>query len=959
MPIIMSKLSTEVRRNLAREHSNSQWILSDLMAALQKEIRILESGLHDPCNPTPTTTTAGAFQVGVRGRGSTSAGKKKGPVYVFCKGAHPTHACETVTDHQKRLDIVKQNNLCFNCLAHRKVAQCTSKYHCRRCQRKHHTSLCSGEPPKNSSSNNKHTTPEDIQDSSQVSTNIVPASTHKPQTLTTCLLKTAIATVSAGNIKTSANILFNEGAQWSFITAQLAAELQISPTTSEQVALSSFGARSQSYQKLGVATIQVQTNVGEIIPITVLIVPSIAIPIQNSFRVALDNVPHLRGLDLAHPITSDQNFQISLLIGTDHYWSFVQDYIVRGEGPTAQKSKLGYLLSGPLPSSSNQVSSVMLQINSTISQPQDLDLQYFWSVETIATNGDDQHDTEFLQSYQSTHISRDSSGTYIAKFPWNDNKVSLTPNFNICKRRTLALVSKHRQSLELLQLYTNILKEQEKRGFIERVTDDNMTHNVHYLPHHPVKKESRTTPIRIVYDCSCRESSTSVSLNNCLMVGPPFLNDLCAILLRFRLHPFAFSTDIEKAFLHVKLHQSDRDYTRFLWPLQPAELTSTLQTYRFTVVPFGAASSPFMLNATINLHLRNFQCPVANDIQQNIYVDNILSGCNTETDLLQHYTQARALLGQANFNLRLWSSNSNSLQKVATEDQTIDPNTSVGILGLRWNTATDTFSFAPKVLPSASFISKRDVLQSSSQIYDPLGWATPVTIKAKILLQEVWQRKISWDDPLDSDLHDKWLSLREDLLALPTLTMPRPYFSPSLTSVQISNVYVFTDASTKAYGAMVYLSKANQTCLAMSKSRVAPVKSVTLPKLELMAAVMGTRLAKFIQSSLTPHSHDSPIRIHLWTDSQIVLHWINKNNSSKTFVSHRVMEIIKSFPISMWSYTPSADNPADLLTRGVSTQQLLSSELWLHGPHWLSNESNWPTWVPTNTPPPNSRGHRF
>ena len=635
VPIIMSKLSTKVRRNVAREHSNSQWILSDLMAALQKEIRILESGLHDPYNPTPTTTTAGAFQVGVRGRGSTSAGKEKGPVCIFCKGAHPTHACETVTDHQKRLDIVKQNNLYFNCLAHHKVAQCTSKYRCRRCQCKHHTSLCSGEPPKNSSSNNKQTTPGDIQDSSQVSTNIVPASTHKPQTLTTCLLKTAIATVTAGNIKTSANILFDEGAQRSFITAQLAAELQISPTTSEQVALSSFGARSQSYQKLGVATIQVQTNVGEIIPITVLIVPSIAIPIQNSFRVALDNVPHLRGLDLAHPITSDQNFQISLLIGTDHYWLFVQDHIVKGEGPTAQKSKLGYLLSGPLPSSSNQVSSVMLQINSTISQPQDLDLQYFWSVETIATNADDQHDTEFLQSYQSTHISGDSSGTYIAKFLWNDNKVSLTPNFNICKRRTLALVSKLRQTPELLQLYTNILKEQEKCGFIERVTDDNMTHNVHYLPHHPVKKESHTTPIRIVYDCSCRESSTSVSLNDCLMVGPLFLNELCAILLHFRLHPFAFSTDIEKAFLHVKLHQSDRDYTHFLWPLQLAELTSTLQTYRFTVVPFGTASSPFMLNAAINLHLRNFQCPVAHDIQQNIYVDSILSGCNTETDLLQ------------------------------------------------------------------------------------------------------------------------------------------------------------------------------------------------------------------------------------------------------------------------------------------------------------------------------------
>ena len=134
-------------------------------------------------------------------------------------------------------------------------------------------------------------------------------------------------------------------------------------------------------------------------------------------------------------------------------------------------------------------------------------------------------------------------------------------------------------------------------------------------------------------------------------------------------------------------------------------------------------------------------------------------------------------------------------------------------------------------------------MQSTFQIHDPLGWATPVTIKAKILLQEVWRRKTSWDNLLDSDLHDKWFSLCEDFLSLPTLTMPRAYFSPSLTSVQINNVYIFKDASTKAYGAVVYLSKANQTSLAMSKSRVAPVKSVTLSNLELMAAVMGTRLA--------------------------------------------------------------------------------------------------------------------
>ena len=429
--------------------------------------------------------------------------------------------------------------------------------------------------------------------------------------------------------------------------------------------------------------------------------------------------------------------------------------------------------------------------------------------------------------------------------------------------------------------------------------------------------------------------------------GTPFLNDLCAILLRFRLHPFGL--DIEKAFLHVKLHQLDQDYTRFLWPSIPEDPASELQVYRFAVVPFGTASSPFMLNATINLHLSKFQCHVAANIKENIYVDNILSGCNTEAEILEYYSQARSIMGQAGFNLRSWSSNNNTLQKVTSDDKTIDPNTTVNILGLRWNTATDTLSLTPKVLPSGKFISKRDVLQGSSQIYDPLGWATPVTIKAKILLQEVWQRKASWDEPLDTDLRDKWLTLREDISALPTLTIPRTYFSSCTVGIQINNTYVFTDASTKAYGAVVYLNKADQICLAMSKSRVAPVKTITLPKLELMAAVIGTRLAKFVQSSIVCHSHDdSPIRIHFWTDSQIVLHWIHKNNSSNQFVSHRITEILDSSPATMWSYTPSSDNPADLLTRGVFTQQLISSELWTHGPQWLLSESNWPTWVPTN-----------
>ena len=137
-----------------------------------------------------------------------------------------------------------------------------------------------------------------------------------------------------------------------------------------------------------------------------------------------------------------------------------------------------------------------------------------------------------------------------------------------------------RQAPQLLKLYENITLDQECRGFIERVSDTSTPEwSVHYLSHHPVKKDSQTTPIRIVYDCSCRESSSAASLNDCLEVGPPFLNDLCSILLRFRLHDYALSTDIEKAFLHVRLNEDDRNFTRFPWPLQPENPDSRFQIF--------------------------------------------------------------------------------------------------------------------------------------------------------------------------------------------------------------------------------------------------------------------------------------------------------------------------------------------------------------------------------------------
>ena len=150
------------------------------------------------------------------------------------------------------------------------------------------------------------------------------------------------------------------------------------------------------------------------------------------------------------------------------------------------------------------------------------------------------------------------------------------------------------------------------------------------------------------------------------------------------------------------------------------EPDSHLQSFRFTSFPFGMANPPFMLHITIDLHLSKFQSCVSEDIQCNIYmyVDNIISGWDTETE---YYTQARNITNQTDFNLRSWASSSTILQQIANADKTIDHNTNVQILGILWNTCTDTMSLTPKSLLPSNIVSKCSVLQYSSQVFDPLG----------------------------------------------------------------------------------------------------------------------------------------------------------------------------------------------------------------------------------------------
>ena len=161
-------------------------------------------------------------------------------------------------------------------------------------------------------------------------------------------------------------------------------QLQIQPINHERISVSSFGEQVSASKRLAVLSVSIQTvNKGHI-PISVLIVSKLAAPIRNSVRAHLDQLLYLQGLPLAHPVTSDENFHILILIGADFYWQFIQDRIVRGEGPTAVESRLGYLLSGLLPFP-HSVYITCSQVLTFSCITEEVDYNNFWNIESTAT----------------------------------------------------------------------------------------------------------------------------------------------------------------------------------------------------------------------------------------------------------------------------------------------------------------------------------------------------------------------------------------------------------------------------------------------------------------------------------------------------------------------------------------------------------------------------------------------
>ncbi|KHJ44508.1 Pao retrotransposon peptidase [Trichuris suis] len=295
---------------------------------------------------------------------------------------------------------------------------------------------------------------------------------------------------------------------------------------------------------------------------------------------------------------------------------------------------------------------------------------------------------------------------------------------------------------------------------------------------------------------------------------------------------------------------------------------------------------------------------------------------------------------KGSYTLAKWVSNSGEINDVTQQTEAWKE---IGtVLGLTWNRWKDTLIVKLPAVNASSMDTERQVLKTVASLIDPLGLVAPFAVVAKVLLQKLWLKGIDWDDLIPKDVASVWTGWKRECAASFAVEIERSMkLVPDGKEMQL-DLHTFCDASETAYGAVVYV-KAEKASgeqfvnIVMAKTRVAPVKRVTLPRLELLAALLGARLTLFVKDQLKLTIR----KAYCWTDSEVVLSWIKGNPSGwKPFVRNRVEEILQTTEPSQWRYCPTGQNPADLASRGCSIKKV---SVWWHGPSWLmEDEHGWP-----------------
>ena len=897
------------------------------------------------------------------------------PPTIRCKfhntSTHDLMSCQKFQEqpYQQKRDFLYKNKLCFNCLCSDHVAKECKRpaAACDICKEKHLTLL---HKPKQED----ETQMKKEKESNNACTKIC----GSPGVSRSCarIVLVEVSHDSPQHPKTLAYAVLDDQSTDVFVTTSLLDRLAV---TGEDVNL-------QVNTIVGTNTIRTEKLLG----LKIQDVDHRHNPIKVPYAYKRDDIPASHN-DIATPVIAEQwnhlrpikervkyhpDVDIGMLIGRNVPTAFQPINIIYGgtDEPWAEEYKFGWTIIGNVcPSEPNHKESTAsvyhLSTREEVESPQSIvgkakdttsplqlrqmmELDYnelHYSRQVQGSEKTESQDDKHFREIMETKIHRNDKGNWEAPLPFSTDDISLPDNRQQCLRRLLSLKRRLSKDQHLKESYLQFMWKIFDKGHASRVPAEQLTTQpgkVWYLPHFDVYHPRKPDQIRVVFDCSALHEGESLNKN--LLQGPDLMNALVGVLLRFRKESVAFMCDVEQMFHSFFVDEDNRDFLRFLW-FEGNDLDAPIVDCRMNVHLFGALSSPgvanFCLQETARSGRQEFGDDAANFLLHDFYVDDGLKSVPTVDDAIQLIKSSQAMCASKNLRLHKFASNNKCvLEELPPEDRAKDLKDldlrydTLPIqrsLGTYWCIESDTLGFRIQLKDKP--LTRRGILSTTSSVYDPLGVVSPVILVSKQILQSLCRQGISWDDPVPDEIAARWEKWRSELPLLENVKVDRCVKPPSFGPPTKAEVHSFSDASDNGLGQVSYLRLVNaadevHVSFLMAKSRVAPLKAISIPRMELTAAVISTNVTNMLKSELGYHD----LNCAYYTDSEIVINYINNNaRRFHVYVGNRVQYIRDHTDPKQWHHVKGKDNPADEASRSMSAKELLNNQRWLRGPEFL------------------------
>ena len=786
--------------------------------------------------------------------------------------------------------------------------------------------------------------------------------------------------------------LLDTGAQASFCSEKIISTLQI-PTTPNHLTYVAIGNLVQESSRA--ATILLKSRITPFsLEIRVNVASEITGVVQSISYDPKERFPTLKERDkvMADIWPQAQGVEVDVIIGQDSCWKIMgmQLYQLKekaARGLIFSDSPFGTIVQGVDVGKRSPVATILATGSNPLAVPGvnkekktepalEALLKKFFTLESLGITAEPESELNIRQQWATKYLMENMSfdpqeKRYTVKIPFDPEGPRLLNNFESALSRLQSLERHLKSKAVKKRLYDEAMEKYLTSGHAEKLPDAAKNDlQAFYIPHSGVLKgEDEKAKLRIVFDCSAVDRRGN-SLNTTMVDAPVPEADLLRILLGFRQHPYAFTADVKSCFLQIKLHPDQVDMFRFLWRKNDS---SPPEIFRFTSIIFGSKCSPWISSTCLFDTLRKFQWrdkQLVEKSMRSLWVDDFGFSMPTLQAAQRDRQTLEGILLEGSFHLSKYAASDQEILGGVPEEERIFPKgTPQGvtkILGQPWNVATDRLVTNEEWIPKLTVlagqkVTRRVVARGVASIFDPLGTLAPWVIVGKTLLKEIWadQRheaerqdlspstKRLWDIPVKKEFADRFVSWAKQAMQTSLISLPRCLVLRE--AILSQELHVFCDASTLAMCTVAYMvtqhPKQRVSVFLCSKTKTAPMQGITLPRAELVATLMGSRLAQSVKEYLDQED----IHCHFWTDSTVALHWLRREPSKwKPFVANRVQEVQKLTKAENWRHVPTDENAADLGTRGLTLLELSRKPIWFQGPEFLIT-GEWPAQPQTLT----------